>query len=145
MNRVPPFKPFGDRVLVQVLPEDTGDNIVIPDAARKRPLVGKIISIGDGLRSESGELLPVRAKEGDVILFGKYAGTEMPSHPLLALPDGGEVQAADPEFLTMREEEIIGFVLAPADRQEVAPAVDSLLPSSCRVPTPQPDDSALDG
>lgn len=72
-------RPLQDRLLVRRVEEaeKTKGGIIIPDAAKERPLEGNVISVGAGKRSEDGTLIPLDVKAGDRILFGKYAGTEI--------------------------------------------------------------------
>lgn len=72
------IKPIGDRVLVELIEEDLGKvgSLYVPDTARERPQRGKIIAAGDG-RLDGKDLVPMRVKVGDKVLFGKYSGTEL--------------------------------------------------------------------
>ena len=67
-------KPLADRVLVQPTPaeEVTASGIIIPDSAKEKPLRGKVLAVGNGTKDEEMVL-----KEGDVVLYGKYSGTEI--------------------------------------------------------------------
>ena len=67
-------KPLADRVLIQPTPaeEVTMSGIIIPDSAKEKPLKGTILAVGPGTKEEKMEL-----KEGDTVLYGKYAGTEI--------------------------------------------------------------------
>ncbi len=75
------FKPAGDRVLVKPLEqadEKTASGIIIPDTARKeKPERGTIVAIGEGKRTDKGELLPVRFQVGDEVMFSKYGFDEV--------------------------------------------------------------------
>ena len=68
------IKPLADRVLIQPSPaeEVTMSGIIIPDSAKEKPLRGKVLAVGNGTKDEAMLL-----KEGDEVLFGKYAGTEI--------------------------------------------------------------------
>jgi len=71
------IKPLGDRVLVQALSsQKSKGGIIIPDTAKEKPQEGKIIAVGPG-RVENGERVKPEVKKGDLVLFGKYAGTEI--------------------------------------------------------------------
>jgi len=72
------IKPLGDRVLIEVLEEELTKqgSLFIPDTAKEKPQQGKIVAVGKG-RYEDGKLVPLDVKEGDVVLYGKYAGTEI--------------------------------------------------------------------
>jgi chaperonin GroES len=67
-------KPLADRVLIQPIPaeEVTVSGIIIPDSAKEKPLKGTVLAVGPGTKDEAMEL-----KAGDVVLYGKYAGTEV--------------------------------------------------------------------
>jgi chaperonin GroES len=73
------LRPLHDRIIVQRLEEDqvTKGGIIIPDSAKEKPQRGKIIAIGKGKVQEDGTVRPIDVKNGDVVLFGKYAGTEI--------------------------------------------------------------------
>ncbi|RFC53444.1 co-chaperone GroES [Brumimicrobium aurantiacum] len=68
------LKPLADRVLVEPIPaeEKTASGIIIPDAAKEKPLKGTIVAIGNGKKDE-----PMTVKEGDTVLYGQYSGTEI--------------------------------------------------------------------
>ena len=72
-------KPLADRVVVKVLEaeEMTSSGIVLPDTAKEKPQQGKILAVGPGRRSENGDLIAPEVKEGDIVVFAKYAGTEV--------------------------------------------------------------------
>ncbi len=92
------FKPLQDRVLVQRIEEkeQVKGGIIIPDTAKEKPMQGKIIAVGKGKVKEDGSKQPLDVKVGDLVLFGKYSGTE--------------VKIDDQEYLIMREEELLGIV-----------------------------------
>ena len=75
------FRPSGDRILVR--PEETVDEkspsgIIIPDTARKeKPERGTIVAVGEGKRNEKGDVLPMRFKVGDKVMFSKYGFDEI--------------------------------------------------------------------
>ena len=73
------FRPLHDRVLLERMEEDskTAGGIIIPDSAKEKPMKGKIVAVGSGMRDESGKLVPLDVKEGDVVLFSKWSGTEV--------------------------------------------------------------------
>jgi chaperonin GroES len=89
------FKPLGDRVLVKRLEgeEKTKGGIIIPEAAKEKAQTGKVIAIGTGRKDTAGNVVPLEVRVGDVIYFGKYAGTE-----------------ADNDHLIIREDEILGVI-----------------------------------
>ena len=73
------FRPLHDRVLVKRVEQDekTAGGIIIPDTAQEKPMEGKIVAAGSGVRSEDGKLTPLDVKKGNRVLFGKYSGTEV--------------------------------------------------------------------
>ncbi len=92
------IKPLHDRILVQRLEEEekTESGIIIPDTAKEKPVMGKVIAVGDGRLLENGQKQPLTVKEGDKILFGKYAGTE--------------VKIKGEEYLIMREDDVLAVI-----------------------------------
>jgi chaperonin GroES len=72
-------RPLHNRLLVKRIEEEekTSGGIIIPDTAKEKPSEGRVISAGPGRRDEKGNLVALDVKEGDRILFGKYAGTEV--------------------------------------------------------------------
>ena len=72
-------KPLGDRVLVQPVEEDeqVSGGIIIPDTAKEKPQRGAIVAVGDGKTDDSGNKIALSVKAGDIVLYGKYAGTEI--------------------------------------------------------------------
>jgi chaperonin GroES len=91
-------KPLNDRVLVKRIEElqVTKGGIVIPDTAKEKPIEGKIIAVGPGKMSDAGNRMTLQVKEGDRVLFGKYAGTE--------------IKMESEEYLMMREEDILAII-----------------------------------
>lgn len=91
-------RPLEDRVLIKPLEaeEKTSGGILLPDTAKEKQQRGKVIAVGEGKLLDSGERAPVSVKEGDVVVFGKYAGTEIKI-------DGEEHQI-------MRESEILAVL-----------------------------------
>ncbi|MFQ6130948.1 MAG: co-chaperone GroES [Armatimonadota bacterium] len=73
------LKPLGNRVLVKplVAEETTSGGIVLPDTAQKKPQEGKVVAVGDGERLESGTVIPVPVKKGDVVIYPEFGGTEI--------------------------------------------------------------------
>ena len=72
------LKPLGDRVVIQPTPREemTKSVIVLPDTAKEKPQEGKIIAAGPGRLTDEGKREPMDVKEGDTVLYAKYAGTE---------------------------------------------------------------------
>ena len=73
------FRPLHDRVLIKVLDSEakTAGGIIIPDTAKEKPQEGEVVAIGPGGKTEEGKLLPMDVKIGDIVLFGKWSGTEV--------------------------------------------------------------------
>jgi len=76
--------------------EKTAGGIIIPDTAKEKPQEGKVVAAGPGRRDDEGKRIPLNVKEGDKILFGRYAGTE--------------VKIDGVEHLIMREDDILGII-----------------------------------
>ncbi len=74
-----PFRPLGDRVLVEPLPAETKTRagLIIPDTASEKPTRGTVVAVGPGRRDEDGRLLPMDVMAGDTVLYGKWSGTEV--------------------------------------------------------------------
>ncbi len=72
-------RPLHDRVLVERLEAEskTAGGIIIPDTAKEKPAEGKVVSVGEGARDESGKRVPMDVKVGDRILFAKWGGVEV--------------------------------------------------------------------
>ena len=92
------FRPLHDRVVVKRVEEDlkTAGGIIIPDSAAEKPMKGEIVAVGPGARDEDGKRIAPDVKEGDIVLFGKWSGTE--------------VKIDGTEYLIMKESDIMGVV-----------------------------------
>ena len=101
------FTPLHDRILVRRVEESetTRGGIIIPDSAKDKPQEGEVISVGKGKVNEEGKVFPLAVKEGDRILFGKYAGTE--------------IKIDGEDFVIMREEEVLGVLTGAAKKETV--------------------------
>ncbi|MCH4171871.1 MAG: co-chaperone GroES [Lactobacillus sp.] len=73
------LKPLGDRVIVKVeeQEEETVGGIVLANNAKEKPQTGKIVAVGEGALTEDGKRLPLTVKEGQVVMFDKYAGSQV--------------------------------------------------------------------
>jgi len=73
------LKPLGNRVVVEPIEQEevTAGGIVLPETAKEKPQKGKVLSIGPGERDEDGKRIPMDVAPGDMVLFAKYAGTEI--------------------------------------------------------------------
>ena len=91
-------KPLHDRVLVRRLEQEakSAGGIIIPDTAKEKPMMGEILAIGSGARSEDGKITPLDVKVGDTVLFAKWAGTEI------------KIEGQD--LMIMKESDILGIV-----------------------------------
>lgn len=91
-------KPLGDRILVKRIQEEekTMGGIIIPDTAREKPMEGRVIAAGKGKVTDEGKVIPMEVKQGDRILFGKYAGNE--------------IKIDGDEHLIMREDDVLGVI-----------------------------------
>ena len=91
------IQPLGDRVVVTPQPaeEKTASGLFIPDTAKEKPQRGEVVSVGTG-RVENGTKIDMTVKEGDVVLYGKYSGTE--------------ITIDDEDLLIMRESDILGII-----------------------------------
>lgn len=91
------IKPLGDRVIIEAIAkeETTASGIVLPDSAKEKPQEGKVVAVGSGAVKD-GERIPLEVKEGDRVIFSKYAGTE--------------VKFEDRELLIMRESDVLAIL-----------------------------------
>jgi chaperonin GroES len=73
------LKPLGNRVLIKPLTEEgtSAGGIVLPDTAKKKPLEGEVIAVGEGERLESGKVVPLPVKVGDIVVYPEFGGTEV--------------------------------------------------------------------
>ncbi|MBI5485020.1 MAG: co-chaperone GroES [Desulfuromonadales bacterium] len=92
------LRPLQDRIIVKRVEEETktAGGLFIPETAKEKPQRGKIVAAGNGKKTEDGKVLPLDVKVGDVVLFGKYAGTE--------------VKVDGEEYLMMREDDLLAVV-----------------------------------
>jgi chaperonin GroES len=92
------IQPLGDRVVVrpQEAETKTASGLFIPDTAKEKPQRGTVIAVGAG-KVENGNKIDMSVKEGDVVLYGKYAGTE--------------INVGSEDVLIMRESDILGVVV----------------------------------
>jgi chaperonin GroES len=92
------IRPLHDRVVVRRMEEErtTAGGIVIPDSAAEKPMRGEVVAIGNGKILNNGDVHALSVKVGDVVLFGKYSGTE--------------VKLDGQELVVMREDDIMGVI-----------------------------------
>jgi chaperonin GroES len=91
------IRPLGDRVLIEVMEEDFQKQgvLYIPDTAKEKPQQGKVVAVGKG-SYEDGKLVPLEVKEGDIVLYGKYSGSE--------------IKHNGKDYLIVRESDILAIV-----------------------------------
>ncbi|MFC7366744.1 MULTISPECIES: co-chaperone GroES [Bhargavaea] len=92
------LKPLGDRIIIELIEaeETTSSGIVLPDSAKEKPQEGKVVAVGTGRYLDNGTKVDLEVKEGDRIIFSKYAGTEVKY--------GGE------EYLILRENDVLAIL-----------------------------------
>lgn len=92
------FRPLHDRVVLRRIDEDekTSGGIIIPDTAKEKPMQGEIVSVGPGARNDKGEIQALDVQAGDIVLFGKWSGTE--------------VKIDGEDLLIMKESDIMGVL-----------------------------------
>lgn len=92
------IRPLHDRVVVRRMEEErtTAGGIVIPDSAAEKPMRGEVIAVGTGKVLNNGDICALAVKIGDIVLFGKYSGTE--------------VKIEGKEYVVMREDDIMGVI-----------------------------------
>src|SRR4051812_30929463 len=102
------FRPLHDRVVIKRIDADTktAGGIIIPDSAQEKPSQGEVVSVGPGGRDEAGKLLPIDLKVGDIVLFGKWSGTE--------------VKIDGQDLLIMKESDIMGVLEGTASSKKKA-------------------------
>lgn len=92
------LQPIGDRVIVKVKEEEekTVGGIVLASNAKQKPTEGEVVAVGEGNRNNAGELMPLAVKEGDVVLYDKYSGTD--------------VKYEGEKYLVLHEKDILAIV-----------------------------------
>ena len=92
------IRPLQDRLILKRVEEEerTKGGIIIPDTAKEKPQEGEVIAVGPGKVTDDGKKIPMEVKEGDRVLFSKYAGTE--------------IKIEGEEHLIMREDDILGII-----------------------------------
>jgi len=92
------IRPLHDRVVIRRMEEErtSPGGIVIPDNAAEKPVRGEVLAVGKGKILENGEIRPLDVTVGDIVLFGKYSGTE--------------VKIGGDDYLVMREDDIMGVI-----------------------------------
>ena len=91
------MKPLADRVVVEPMESETmKGGIIIPDTAKEKPQQGKIVVVGPGKVNDAGERIKPEVKKGDIVLYGKYAGTE--------------VTVGGSDYLILRESDVLAIL-----------------------------------
>ncbi|SDK38210.1 co-chaperone GroES [Sediminibacillus albus] len=92
------LKPLGDRVIIELVEQEekTASGIVLPDSAKEKPQEGKIVAVGSGRVTDNGEKVAPEVAEGNLIIFSKFAGTE--------------VKYEGKEYLILRESDILAVI-----------------------------------
>ena len=92
------LKPLGDKVIVEVLKAEdkTKGGIILPDTAKEKPQEAKVIAVGVGKTLENGKVVAPGVKAGDIVIFGKYSGSE--------------VKVGDKEYLIIDADDILAIV-----------------------------------
>lgn len=91
------IKPLADRVIVAPMEKETmSGGIIIPDTAKEKPQHGKIVAAGPGTLADTGERVALEVKVGDVVMYGKYAGTE--------------VNVEGDDYLILRESDVLAIL-----------------------------------
>lgn len=92
------IRPLNDRVIIRRLEEEekTKGGIVLPDTAKEKPIRGQVVAVGPGKVLDNGDTRALSVKKGDIVIFGKYSGTE--------------IKLDGHELVVMREEDILGIV-----------------------------------
>ena len=92
------LKPLGDRIVIKTLDAEgkTKSGLVLPDTAKEKPQEGKVLAVGTGRLLDDGAVKALEVKNGDRVLYGKYAGTE--------------VTIEGEDYLILREEDVLAIV-----------------------------------
>jgi chaperonin GroES len=98
MTKTVDFTPLKDRVLIKRCDQEerSPGGIIIPDTAKEKPMEGKILAVGAGVRDNNGVLHPLDVAVGDCVLFGKWGGTE--------------VKINGEEYIVLKESDILGIL-----------------------------------
>lgn len=93
------IRPLADRVVVKPLEDEdkTPGGIILPDTAKEKPMKGEIISVGPGSLNDKGERVKMEVKKGDVVIYGKYSGTDF--------------KMDNVDYLILRESDILAVVV----------------------------------
>src|SRR4030042_458391 len=100
------LQPLGDRVVVKAIEREevTRGGIVLPDTVKEKPQEGEVIAVGPGRLAEDGKRIAMEVKEGDRIIYAKYAGTE--------------IKIDDEEFIIIKESDILAKKLSVTGKRD---------------------------
>lgn len=92
------LKPLGDRLIVEPIEQEetTASGIVLPETAKEKPMQGKVLAVGPGVRQDNGDRMPLDVTVNDTVLYSKYGGTE--------------VKLNGSKFLILRENDVLAIV-----------------------------------
>lgn len=92
------IKPIEDNILIEPLERETvtASGIVIPDSVKEKPQQGKVLAVGEGKRDESGKLISMSVKAGQLVLYKKWGGNE--------------IKANNKEYLIIRSEDVLAVI-----------------------------------
>lgn len=101
-------RPLHDRVIARRLEgeEKTAGGIIIPDTAKEKPIQAEVIAVGPGARDDSGRVVPMEVRVGDIVLFTKWGGTE--------------IKIDGEDLLVLKETDIIGIVDKTSSKKKAA-------------------------
>jgi chaperonin GroES len=99
------MRPLRNRILVERIEEaeQRVGGIIIPDTAKEKPQSGRVIAVGKGRINDKGQVFPLDVKEGETVLFGKYAGSE--------------IKIDGREYLILREDDVLGVLEGKPERE----------------------------
>ncbi len=99
------IRPLHDRLLARRLEgeEKTAGGIIIPDTAKEKPIQAEVLAVGPGARDDSGRVIPMEVRVGDIVMFTKWGGTE--------------VKIDGEELLVLKESDVIGIVDKKASKK----------------------------
>lgn len=102
------LRPLCDRILVERIEEaeQRVGGIIIPDTAKEKPQSGRVIAVGKGRINDKGQVFALDVKEGETVLFGKYAGSE--------------IKIDGKEYLILREDDVLGVLEGKPERELAA-------------------------
>jgi len=92
------LKPLGDRLMVEPIEQEelTPSGIMLPETAKEKPMQGKVLAMGPGARQENGTRIAMDVTKGDIVLYAKYAGTE--------------VKIENKKYLILKEADVLAIV-----------------------------------